>query len=447
MTTVGLDFGTSNSSIALFRDGSIQMFPLDPGSLNTRMLRSFIFVTRSHDTHVGTAAVQQYLALETGRPVYWETRNMGQVQMVVGGGGSGPIIYWDDLFIQVDTNAQGRLLQSIKTALRNSTYEGTKIFEKHYTIESLIAILLRYLRKKCASAIDQEVDGVVLGRPVKFSDDPAVTERAQNKIEAAARLAGFKHIAFELEPVAAAYVYHRDAAKRQCILVFDFGGGTLDLTVMQVGGSQPPDVLATNGVLIGGDDLDRSLMRPLRSLFGESATMRDRTPFPAHLLQMLDSWQTMVMLSRPEYNSLFRSARRGSDPEAVHRLETLVSKNLGFPLFQGLEQAKMRLSTEATAWIELNEQGLRLREMFTRPQFERLIDPFIVEVEKAVDEILKQSGLSPGQVQAVLRTGGSSQVPAFIRMLTSKFGYDRLRALSHFESIVGGLAIKASEMG
>ena len=205
-------------------------------------------------------------------------------------------------------------------------------------------------------------------------------------------------------------------------------------------------MLATLGVLVGGDDLDRALMRPLRRFFGETATMRDRTPFPAHLLQMLESWQTMVMLSRPEYNSLFRSARRGSDPEAIRRLEMLVSNNLGFKLFQNLERTKIDLSTAATAWVSINEAGLRLNEMISRPQFERLIDPYVTQVSEAIDAVLAQSGLRTDQIQAVLRTGGSSEVPAFIRMLTEKFGFDRLRALSPFETIVGGLAIRAAEL-
>ena len=142
---VGLDFGTSNSSIARFHDGKIQLFNLDPGAVNPRMLRSFIFINRAQEQYVGSEAVNRYQEVETGRPVYWESKNMGQVQMVVGGGGS-PIVYWDDLMIQVDTAAQGRLIQSIKTALRSPEYEGTDVFGTFYSVEALIAILLRALR-------------------------------------------------------------------------------------------------------------------------------------------------------------------------------------------------------------------------------------------------------------------------------------------------------------
>lgn len=441
---VGLDFGTSNSSIALYQDGKIRLFELDPGSINPRMLRSFIFINRAQEHFTGSEAVRQYQTLETGRPVFWEMRHLGEVQMVVGGGG-GPIIYWDDLFAQVDTAANGRLIQSIKTALRNPAYKGTDVLGQYYQVEELIAILLRDLRAKCAQATGEEPTGVVLGRPVKFSDEPETDARAQGKIEAAARLAGFEDIHFEYEPIAAAYVFHQQTAERQPILVFDFGGGTLDFTVMEVGGSEPPRVLSTFGVLLGGDDLDRAIMQPLKRFFGEGATLRNRMPLPGHLMGMLDSWQTMVLLSRPEYKAILRDARRGNDPDAIQRLENLVNKNLGFSLFQEIERAKIKLSREATAWINMEKEGVSLKDLITRPQFERLITHEVEQVDAALEETLRMSGLRADQIQAVLRTGGSSEIPAFIRLLGDKFGYDRLRELSPFETIVGGLAIRAGE--
>jgi len=442
---VGLDFGTSNSSIARLHDGRIHLFELDPGSVNPRMLRSFIFINRAQDRYVGTEAVQQYQEVETGRAVYWESKSMGQVQMVVGSGGSSPIVYWDDLMVQIDTAAQGRLIQSIKTALRNPSYEGTDVFETYYRVEELIAILLTALRERCEEATGESVTGVTIGRPVRFSDDPETDSRAKAKIEEAARLAGFPEVRFEFEPVAAAYVYHREAAERQAALMFDFGGGTLDLTVIELGGSTSPVVLATRGVLVGGDDLDRAMLQPLKRHFGDGATLRNRRPVPAHIFGLLDYWQTMVLLSRPEYRAMLQDARRGSDPEAIERLISLVNNNLGFALLQEVELAKIKLSSEATAYVELQKNDFFLKDLVTRPQFERLIDGYTRRIAAEIDAVLQDSGLQADQIQAVLRTGGSAQIPAFIRMLGEKFGHDRLRPLNPFETIVGGLAIRAAE--
>jgi hypothetical chaperone protein len=440
---VGLDFGTSNSSIARFRDGKIELFDLDPGSLNPRMLRSFIFIDRAQKQLVGNEAVARYQEVETGRPVYWETKSMGQVQMIVGSGGSSPIVYWDDLMVRIDTAAQGRLIQSVKTALRNPAYEGTDVFDTFYPVEKLISVILENLRLRCEAATGEPVEGVVLGRPVKFSDDPEIDARAQAKIEAAAELAGFKNIRFAFEPVAAAYVYHQETGERQAALVFDFGGGTLDLTVVEVGGAAEPVVLATRGVLIGGDDLDRALLQPLKRHFGDGATLRNRQPVPAHIFGLLDSWQTMVLLSRPEYRTILRDARRGSDPEAIERLILLIEKNLGFALFQEIEAAKIRLSSEATAHVALERGDFSYKQLVTRPEFERLAARFLHQIEADLDQVVADSGLTPGDIRAVLRTGGSAQIPAVIRMLGEKFGHDRLRPLNPFETIVGGLAILA----
>jgi hypothetical chaperone protein len=439
---VGLDFGTSNSSIARYRDGRIELFDLDPGSPNPRMLRSFIFINRMQEQTVGHEAVLRYQEVETGRPVFWESKHMGQIQMVVAGGGS-PIIYWDDLMIQVDTAAQGRLIQSVKTALRNPNYPGTDVFDLSYRVEDLIAILLENLRERCERATGEPVESVMMGRPVKFSDDPEVDARAQAKIEYAAKLAGFRDIRFAYEPVAAAYVYHTQTADRQPALVFDFGGGTLDLTVVDLGGAAEPVVLATRGVLVGGDDLDRALLQTLKRYFGDGASLRNRQPVPAHLFGLLDSWQTMVLLSRPEYRAILRDARRGTDPEAIERLIQLVNKNLGFALFQEIEAAKIRLSAEATAHVFLEQDDFRFKQLVTRPEFERLAKPFMEQIEADLDQVVADSGLQARDIQAVLRTGGSAQIPAVTRMLGEKFGHDRLRPLNPFETIVGGLAILA----
>jgi hypothetical chaperone protein len=151
----------------------------------------------------------------------------------------------------------------------------------------------------------------------------------------------------------------------------------------------------------------------------------------------------MVLLSRPEYRAILRDARRGTDPEAIERLIQLVNKNLGFALFQEIEAAKIRLSAEATAHVFLEQDDFRFKQLVTRPEFERLAKPFMEQIEADLDQVVADSGLQARDIQAVLRTGGSAQIPAVTRMLGEKFGHDRLRPLNPFETIVGGLAILA----
>jgi hypothetical chaperone protein len=443
---VGIDFGTSNSSIAVFREGQLRLFDLDHRNLNAKVLPSFTYITKEYDAFVGVQAIETYLEQETGRPAVWEKRKTGEVEITVSGGGQSPIIYTQDFHTEMDIAANGRLLQSIKTALRDPKYEGTQVFNRFYRIEELIALLLSSLRQKCEQDLGEPIKATVMGRPVKFSDNPDTDRRAQEKLLQAAQLAGFEEIHFELEPVGGAYLYHQQARSRENILVFDFGGGTLDMTIMEVGGNRNPVTIATQGVLLGGDDMNSILMQTLLKQFGEGSLTRDGYPFPSHIFRMLFSWQNMVELSRPEYSELFREGLSGNDPDAIRRLETLVHNKLGFKLFRELERVKITLSDTYYAQLQFIEEGLALHEIITRGRFEKLIQEDLLNVEDALDELLRKSGLQPGQISAVLRTGGSSAIPAFIKLLGNRFGHDRVKELNLFTTIVGGLAVKGHEL-
>jgi len=443
---VGIDFGTSNSSIALYEGGKLSLFELDPQNQNPYVLPSFTYINREHEVSIGVKAIETYLEEETGRRPLWETRNLGEVEITVAGAGSSPIIYMQDINVEIDVAANGRLLQSIKTGLRDAKYEGTQIFDRFYKIEELIAMLLTQLREKCEQKINKKVENVVLGRPVKFSDNPEIDARAQQKIYEAAKLAGFKNIEFELEPIGGAYLYHQNQQKRENVIVFDFGGGTLDMTVIEVGGSSPPKTIATQGVLLGGDDLTAVLMRRLFQYFGEGSNMSDGLPFPAHIFNMLYSWQNMIELSRPKFVDIFNKGKFGSDPLGVQRLETLVNEKLGFKLFRDLESAKIKLSDDYMTTISFFEHELKFKELVLRTHFEKLIQEELEMVDEALDELMLKSGLKPHQIQAVLRTGGSSEVPIFIERLSARFGLERIKEINPFTTIVGGLALKGYEL-
>ena len=461
MNYVGLDFGTSNSSIARLVNGQIHLAKVDQRNFAPEMLRSLLYLARDYTHSVGTQAVQAYLENETGRPVYWESRFLGTIDTIWAGVPSTdgePLQVVNEIIVDVDVSARGKLLYSLKTALR-STFDYLKatrpeeqvkqgriwVFERLYPIEDLIGLIIGELRSRLENELETQVEGVVLGRPVRLTEDPQTDKLAEGKLIEAARLAGFKDIHVEMEPEAAALVYHRQVTERQNVLVFDFGGGTLDFTIMRVGGSQRPEVLATHGLLVGGNDLDRALIRPLYKYFGDGTVLRDGTPFPAHIMPMLNSWQTIVDLSRPRYREVFRSARNGDAPAAVQHLEKLVYNNLGFQLFQELEQTKIRLSSNPRTAIEFHHDGIEIVEPISRQQFHSLIRSELTDVMAGVDEVLRMAGLGVDDIQKVLRTGGSSAVPAFVEMLEKKFGAEKLHALSPFSSIVGGLAIRAEE--
>lgn len=446
MTYVGIDFGTTNSSVAHFDSETLTPIQLDTGNDNPHVLPSLIYIKRDFDTLLGSQAAAAYLQQETGRRPIWERRYMGAIEMIVGGPGSSPIEYMHDIYDMVDIAAQGRLLQSVKTVLRDPEYEGTNIFDRYYPIDELISILLRAMKRRAELRLEAPCDHVVLGRPVRFSDDEAVSTRAEEILYKAARFAGFDEIAFQLEPIAAAHLYHRSSRRRQIAFIFDFGGGTLDLTVAEVGRIQRPRVLATRGVLVGGDDLDRRIMESLLPYFGAGSQVAPEVNFPFNMLDLLKSWQTMPYLSRPEPLGKIREYQRtGNNPRALRALETLVSENLGFALFKIIERTKIELSTEFRAPLTFLYKAIQIREKILRSEFEALIAEELAHIEQEIYVVLRSAGVRPGDIDVVLRTGGSAQVPAFVDMLCHIFGGTKLQDMDPLTSVVGGMAIVAHE--
>jgi hypothetical chaperone protein len=446
MARIGIDFGTTNSSVAYFDGKRLRPIELDPTNENPHVLPSLIYIDRAYQTRLGTQAAQAYLKRETGRRIVWERKKISPIEIIVAGSGSSPIHYWHDVHIITDTAANGRLLQSVKTALRDPRYEGTDIFERYYTIDELIAIILQSMKARAEAQLNEPCDQVVIGRPVRFSDDTHVTTRAEEILYRAARFAGFEEIAFQLEPTAAAHLYHINTPQREVALIFDFGGGTLDLTIAEVGGKQPPRVIATRGVLVGGDDLDRRIMHSLLPYFGKGTRVDGDLEFPPDFLDMLHTWQTMPELSRPQPLSKIRQfQKRSSNPDAMLALETLVTQNIGFDLFQHIEQTKKSLTDELMARLDFHYEHVDIHERILRRAFEALIEEELALVRREIERVVADAGMRVGHVDVVLRTGGTSLVPAFVHMLSDLFGHDKIREMDPLTSVVGGMAVVAHE--
>ena len=451
---IGIDFGTTHTGAAVMRNGKIQFIPLDPyNSTDPHLLRSMIYVKRSHEHLVGHAAVETYLDEDTGRFVRFEDKVVGTVENIVGRLGRGPtdpdgpihIVY--DVVVAEDVGSNGRLIQSIKTGLRDESYRGTKIFGEFYSIEQLIAILLKQVRKQAESHLGEAVTEAVVGRPVRFSADPEIDAKANERLHAAARLAGFKKIRLEKEPVAAARFYTNENPQSETILVFDFGGGTLDLTIMRTTNGQQPEILATHGVLVGGDDIDSALMRNrVGRLLGTSSKISDLgAPFPYELASLLERWQTIPVLSRPQNLKVISNAKeRGDNPKAFAALETVVLKNYGFALFSKIEQMKRALSTEEQATLAMQVDNIDICLTMDRADFPRVINREIARVQRGLTQIMENAGISEDKIDVVVTTGGSSLIPIFNTILARKYSRARLVRSNTFGSVTAGLAIQAA---
>lgn len=440
---LGLDFGTTNSAIALFDGEQLIPIEIDKFAENQNIIPSLIYIDKDHQTYSGLAAAMSYLAHETGRIVQWRRREIGQLSITVASQESeAPIQFYDTINVMVDIAAHGKLLQSIKTVLFNSNYEGTQIFDRFYRIEDLICIILKRLKTAAEAQLHQEIDSIVLGRPVRFSYQEIVNSRAEAILFKAAHLAGFNDVAFQLEPIGIVHLIHRNTKQRKKALIFDFGGGTLDLSIANIGGSEAPEILATHGVLVGGDDINRRIMQYLLPHFGDEYDNH----LPPDIADKLLAWQTIPELSRPRMLERLNDLRRWRDNiEPLDRLETLVSNNLGFKLFEEIERVKKQLSLETQATIQFQYENIDIQQNISRRRLEKLMSEELEQVQQGLEEILRSANLKPSQIDLVVRTGGSSQIPLFINLLSEMFGAEKLEAIDPLVSVVGGFAITAYE--
>lgn len=472
----GLDFGTTNSSVSVFKDGRSVLLPIDVDAISEEVLRSALYfypkkliisnkVTKeqleSHTfyanqisyegdtkTLIGENAVRAYLDDNKSRhpgikrKIY--TGKMLNMILYVTPGGKQVMGDVPDYYEEIDYGT-GRLFHALKTALKSEVYKGGTIFGTKYTLEELIGMLVGQIKARADQITGTTTDSVVCGRPVYFSIDPVKDRAAQDRLEASIKEAGFKNVQFEYEPVAAAKYYlstHQEKNKK--ILVFDFGGGTFDTTVMD--SSNGFNVLATDGVYIGGDLLNSDIFyHKLGTYFGTECTFGEREiRLPGHIITALQSWYGIPNLNNPNDIGFLTSDTRykNSDISAIDRLLHLIQKNLGFEIYEAIEIAKKQLTNNPSSKIYFKDGPIDINVEITREEFENIIEHRVESVKKCVEKTLKKANLEPEQIDVIVRTGGSSLIPVFENMLNDIFGKEKVTEFDPFTSVAAGLPIR-----
>jgi hypothetical chaperone protein len=357
-----------------------------------------------------------------------------------------------DAYADVDADAPGRLMHSLKGPLATD-YRGTHLFGKDYTLEALIAEFLARLRKRIAQQTGRDVVRAVFGRPVHFANASSDQddEHAQERLHEAAKLAGFNEVAFELEPVGAglAFAAQHEMDEGAHALVFDLGGGTLDVAMLRAD-RDGMTVLATGGMGIGGDTFDHITFRQvLLPWFGGDVHWGpQRAPLPAHILNALGDWQDIPALATAETLRFLREAQATSDdPLRLMALEDLIVRGHAYDLYERVEGAKVALSSRRMAVIAYESGAVSVWQPLTRSQFERIIARERRAIAGVVDETLLRAGIAPDQVDVVVRTGGSSSIPCIVDLLGERFGREKIVEQGLFTGVATGLAMRAKRLG
>jgi hypothetical chaperone protein len=435
---VGIDFGTSNSGVAVYDGNQVHVLPIDRSNVVPEVVKSILYITRDYKTTIGQEAVELYYKHNVNRMRRYVKRWVGEIDYY-----GADIHYVRDVYVYVDELKPGRLLQFIKSALRSPGYQGTQVFERYYSLGDIIAAYLQALKGRAEAMLGEKIDEATLGRPVKFSQDAEQDKRAEKTLREAAYLAGFRRVDFELEPVAAALFYEMGIDRAQNALVFDFGGGTLDITIIRLGEGQGRRVYASGGIGAAGSDFDRAIIQKrLLPHFGQGRA--DTDPDIQELVKTVADWIALPEMSTPQARLKLEGAiLQGKAAAPLKRLESLIFNDLAFSFYNRVESAKITLSSQGAALVALKERDMDLWELVTRHQFEKDIHEYYERIEGVVLDTLAASGLEAEQIEAVVKTGGSSSIPAFSKMLAGLFGEEKLRASNAFSSVTAGLAIAA----
>ncbi|MEM7130647.1 MAG: Hsp70 family protein [Chloroflexota bacterium] len=441
---IGMDFGTTHSGISVYDGHQLHTVPLDVTNPTERVTPTMLYAMNEQKIWFGREAMETYFEHNLGRPVKMERIWVGEISLTFAEVGT----FIRDVYIWADALSPGRLFSSFKTDLPDSTYTGTTVGRFFYSLENIIATYLYFAKVRAERFFGKEIDQIMLGRPVHFSKDPQADALAQERLLDAAIRAGYKQVYFEREPIAAAHYYETTLDRPKNVLVFDFGGGTLDITVMRLGDPQERRVYATGGVPIAGNIFDQRIVRAkIPKHFGEGSLYRSADkmlPIPKHLYDAFVDWRTILTLQTPENLQLLRSVVPYAENRyQVEGLLNFINSNYGLRMYDVVERVKRQLSEREEATIRIGGEGFHVEEKITRAEFENIIRPEARIIERHMDETLARSGLSADDLDVVIRTGGSSQIPLFKRMLTEKFGEKKVRALDTFGGVTSGLGIIA----
>ena len=222
----------------------------------------------------------------------------------------------------LSADVKGRLIQSLKSFLSSRTLHSTEVFGRRYTLEDLIARILRDLREKAEHQFGIKIRSAVAGRPVHFvgAENQEDDSYAEDRLRTAFDSAGYKSVEFEMEPVAVAHYYESTLDHDELILIGDFGGGTSDFSLVHVGptlrrrGRNPSDIVGNAGVGIAGDSFDAKIVRHLVSpALGAGSQLRSLGKIltvPNWVYIRLERWHHLSLLRGRDVLNMLRGRSR-----------------------------------------------------------------------------------------------------------------------------------------
>lgn len=476
----GIDFGTSTCSIGIWRDDQPALLNLEGES--TR-LTSALHTSRQHMAvatidekelrqRIAEAKRAQSAKKRKGAKAakaltdeQLESRTRGIMRREVAQAAAGRLAEPDDeddgddgLYADAEvTFGEAAIVQHLLDPQRGyfvkspKSFLGADIKQQHIDLfTEIITRMLAHIKHRAEAQVEGSIDAICLGRPVRFhglrGEDG--NRQAVAIMEAAAVAAGFDHVEFLFEPIAAALDYERGIARDVIALVLDAGGGTTDCSMVRIGPSHREktnridSVLGYSGDRIGGTDIDIKLaIRKIMPYFGKDTLLKSGLPVPSPVF-----WNAVTIT---DVNALaqFASAKTGreidqlvydaQEPRKLRRLQTLYEGRHNYRLNRSSEQAKIALSDQEAMSLPLeyieDDLLIPLTRRDLRESVERELEKF-VELMKDVE---RQAQTAPDVIYV---TGGTAKSPMIEECIRSNFGGVEIVVGDLFGSVTSGLA-------
>jgi hypothetical chaperone protein len=408
----GIDFGTTNSALAIYNEETNEIH-------STIIIPSLIYFY----SQLGPGKTPNYVVGEEAITAY------------------------------LDDDMNGRFIKSVKQILSRSSFTETRIQNKKYSAPDLVALILKELKGRADQLTGQDCRKAIIGRPVFFDDDDVKKDTlAQTRLNKAAELAGFEDIRFQFEPIGAAFAYEKSLVKKENVLVADLGGGTTDFTYLVLdpektgNKDRKSDILANGGIYIGGDSFDSAFMWEKGTPYFGKNTQYEATPgkvltVPKSLFANICSWEQM---------NFFNSLRIQKDIEDYYyfsnnnpqfkNLITLIENNLGYSVFQSIEETKITLTTADTATFNYHKMDIRIAEEIPLTDYEQIIAKDVNMIANYLDEFLLRNGIDPKNIDSLFLTGGTSMVGSIQKLFKNRFPHISINSGDNFKSVAKGLA-------
>ena len=410
----GIDFGTSNSSTAITNGGVPRLVDVENGR-NT-IPTALYFPEKSSEVFYGRTAQQKYVDSETG----------------------------------------GRFMRSMKRILGTPLMDSSTQINGHMVkFDDIIGAFVSYMKQKIDASANENVESVVMGRPVHFRDnDPAADDKAQQELKRITKKAGFKNVCFQYEPIAAAFAHEQKINSEKLACVIDIGGGTSDFTVIRLSpenrnkADRTKDVLANTGVRIGGNDFDKNLslnaFMPVLGMGTDYKVYGKVLSIPNSIYINLSTWNQVNDVYNYKTLNLVKGYQTWAlEPEKLARLYQVVQNRLGHINLNYVEKAKIALSKDLSVESILDFLSDKPSVQITREEFNNSISNDVEKIEKFLSECILQAGVKNEDIDLVILTGGSTEVPRVSEIATNFFPNAEVSAGDKLSSVGMGLAYDA----